>query len=61
MLSGIFPFIKPGDRVKVGGTLQDKLVLVNFGALILNMVVMPKDLAVFRLYFTFEPRFQRKS
>ena len=51
---------RPGDRggiVKVGGTLPDKVVLVNFGALIPNIVVIPKGVAVFSLYFSFKPRF----
>ena len=43
--------------VKVEGTLPDKVVLVNFGALIPNMVVIPRGVAAFSLYFSFKPRF----
>ena len=50
-----------GGIVKVRGTLPDKVVLVNFGALIPNMVVIPKGVAAFSLYFSFKPRFRRKS
>ena len=50
-----------GGIVKVRGTLPDKVVLVNFGALIPNMVVIPKGVATFSLYFSFKPRFRRKS
>ena len=46
-----------GGIVKVGGTLPDKVVLVNFGALIPNIVVIPKGVAAFSLYFSFKPRF----
>ena len=49
-----------GGIVKVGGTLPDKVVLVNFGALIPNMVVITKGVAAFSLYFNFNPRFRRK-
>ena len=46
-----------GGIVKVGGTLPDKMFVVNFGALIPNMVVIPKGVAAFSLYFSFKPRF----
>lgn len=35
--------------------------LVNLGALIPNMVVIPKGVAAFSLYFNFKPRFQQES
>ena len=35
--------------------------LVNLGALIPNMVVIPKVVAAFSLYFNFKPRFQQES
>ena len=47
-----------GGIVKVGGTLSVKVVLVNFGALIPNMVVIPKGVAAFSLYFSFKPCFR---
>ena len=50
-----------GGIVKVGGTLPHKVVLVNFGALIPNVVVIPKGVAALSLYFSFKPRFRRKS
>ena len=46
-----------GGIVKVRGTLPDKVILVNFGALIPNVVVIPRGVAVFSLYFSFKPRF----
>ena len=36
------------------------MVLVNFGALIPNMVVIPKGVAAFSLYFSFKPSFSTK-
>ena len=50
-----------GGIVKVGGTLPDKVVLVNFGALIPNMVVIPKGVAAFSFYFSFKPRFDENG
>ena len=41
-----------GVIVKVGATLPDKVVLVNFGAQIPNMVVIPKGVAAFSPYLS---------
>ena len=46
-----------GGIVKVGGPLPEMVVLVNFGALIPKMVVIPKGVVVFSLYFSFKRPF----
>ena len=49
-----------GGIVKVGGTLPDKVVLVKFGALIPNIVVIPTGLAAFSLHFSFKTSLSTK-